>query len=263
MTIEIGAIEWVAKLDVPEAPGVADIGVRDVRTNTNNNLTPSYPTAGIAVGDTFIASIVINADAAHACTAMDTAYGTWILIGSRIANNVAVYVFRKPALGTEAGAASFDWNGTGTAHVGMASIIRYIGGNAGIENAVTRADTGLTNTLPAVSASGVARRAIAVVGWDDNGTNDAHPTGETGGDWQFRYGEATSTGTGDILLCVYDAALANGGTISGGSVTQDVGSQSATVGFALTGQAVAPPPTATSEVPMPAAFALVSTARRP
>jgi hypothetical protein len=56
----------------------------------------------------FLAGVTIHADAAHACA---TPSG-WNLVGSVTVGDLAGFVFRKVATGSESGSQAFNWGGT-------------------------------------------------------------------------------------------------------------------------------------------------------
>jgi hypothetical protein len=103
---------------------------------------------------------------------------------------------------------------------------------AAVESVATTSGALQPVNMPSVAAGGNFRLAVCFISCDDD--NDIDPsTGETGGDWT----EAVAEYFGGVntMINLQTAALASGGTISGGSATLSNDDGWVTSGFAVVG----------------------------
>jgi hypothetical protein len=101
-----------------------------------------------------------------------------------------------------------------------------------VEDIDTTAGSVQPVNMPSVTAGGNCRLAVCFIGCDDDNTIDPS-TGESGGDWT----EATAEYLGGIntMVNLQTAALATGGTISGGTSTLSNDDEWVTSSFAIVG----------------------------
>lgn len=100
--------------------------------------------------------------------------------------------------------------------------------------------TGTQVSMPTVATTGNERLAIACITVADNNTIDSS-SGESGGDWQEAAAEYTDSGDTGVCLQIQTAAMATGGTISGGQTPPDSSDPWAARAFALSGISTATP----------------------
>lgn len=226
------------------SPEFVQRGTAGVQTNNATDVGFTYPTEDVRADDLFLAAVVVN-DRGAAANVSNTASG-WTFV-SKIQNSEGcLSVFYKRAVGTESGAVTpFDWSASdGTNDVAFCQVFqyRYVDWTSGpIFGAATTASGDFTTlTPPTVTTSGENGLAICVQGYTDNMSGDPTISGATGGTWIAPRDRDSNTSADDIAVHIFQAPLAEAGTISGGATSMTgsspQSSRSMAIGFALIGQ---------------------------
>jgi len=191
--------------------------------NALSNPTPDYPATN-AAGDLFVLHVYCNTGSAS------TPSG-WTLQNSSTDGVVITYVFTRDTRSAGSESGTLAVTGTGSAIQARIHAYRNVATSAFVTGGATATSGSSTLSMPTVVAGGNARLAVSFIGCNsDSGMGSS--TGESGGDWVESVAELTS-GLGCGMQNQH-AALATGGTLSGGSMSHG-GSRAVCVAFALVG----------------------------
>lgn len=209
--------------------------------------TPVYHAAGAGVSGTGTLAVPQVAASAgtraylhvfvrHASAQTPTTPSGWTLIAGPHSTGTPTarqWVYREDTnrTGSESGTLSVTFAaGANQKTARMYAVANDSG--ATVEDVDTTSGTLQPVNMPAVTAGGNCRLAMCFIGCDDDDTIDAS-TGESGGDWT----EATTEYLGGVntMISLQVAALATGGTISGGTATLSNDDEWVTSSFAIVG----------------------------
>jgi hypothetical protein len=198
-------------------------------TDGTGTLNVAYPT-GIVAGS----GLLLHVHVRSASGQEPTASGWTTLAGPHSSGTPTSrqWVFGLIASGSESGSLSVTF-AAGTARK-TARMYRFTNvSSLSVESVATTAGTVQPVSMPSVTAGGNCRLAVCFIGVDDDDTIDAS-TGETGGDWTEATAEYLGSGL-NSMIALQTAALATGGTISGGTATLSNDDDWVASAFALVG----------------------------
>ena len=185
-------------------------------SGSGGSLTPGYP-AGMVSGDLMLLHVIIASTAETATTpaGFDKLSGPDDFSGARC------YLFAKIATGSEAGTLTVSFS---AANFKFARIYSFTGNETSTTAAATEdltVSTGADNSveMPTVDTTQNGSMAVGMTSSDSTSAT-GNATGETGGDWTKAVAEY-QTGIGQLQI--QTAAMASGGTISGGSYSSGTG----------------------------------------
>lgn len=212
-------------------PSYVNSGAADNRSNPGVDLTPGLP-ASLVSGNLLLAEVLIGGAGRSVATPTG-----WTLINDvqHSGDDLGLWLFGRISDGTET-AVAFDWNSTGNRD-GVAVVHQYTGNvttsvAAAIEAYSETEGSDTSIEIPSITAGGNERLAVAMLGCRIEATF-GDPSGETGGTWAID--AQTSYATGDLSIAALSAALATGGTISGGVSTATGTNIWLAQGFAIVG----------------------------
>jgi hypothetical protein len=208
-------------------PAFAEAGAGTDGTGT---LSVAFPVTGLAAGHVFLLHVHVRS-----ATGQDPTASGWTLLAGPHSSGTPTsrqWVYGKIATGSESGSQSVTF--AAGASRKTARMYRFTDvASLTVEDVDTTAGTTQPVTMPSVTAGGNCRRAVCFIGCDDDNTIDAS-TGESGGDWTEATAEYLGSGL-NSMVALQTAALATGGTISGGSATMSGDDDWITSSFALVG----------------------------
>lgn len=201
-----------------------------VGTADNTNVATATPAYGTnAAGDLFVMVV------AGRITSVTTPTGWTLQAGPNAQSGRRCYIYTRDtrSTGSESGTVSV----TMTANSAIAAIhtFRNVATSSFVEDVSTNGNAaGSSGVLPpAITAGGNFRLAVFACGSGTANTLADDIAGETGGTWVMRDEDLSASGN-DAAYALYTAALASGGTITGGAGVVDTEEHSS-VGFALVG----------------------------
>jgi len=184
-----------------------------VTTAAVGSLTPTYPSTGLAAGDTFW----LHVTARNQTTTVTTPSGWTLVTGpDNVATTARSYIFAKIAAGSESGTITVAF-GADAAVCKAARIYRFRGGGIVPQSTVLLSGSDATIEAPTLTATTPNALALAFVSEDSNRSVSSW-TGETGGDWTEAVSEfLTAAGLAGALQL--QTASLSSTTISGGLQT--------------------------------------------
>jgi hypothetical protein len=208
-------------------PAFAEAGTGVDGTGT---LAVPFPVTGLAAGHVFLLHVHVRAS-----TGQDPTVSGWTLLAGPHSSGTPTsrqWVYGKIASGSESGNQSVTFAAGSSRKT--ARMYRFTSvASLTVEDVDTTAGIAQPVNMPSVTAGGNCRRAVAFIGVDDDDTIDPS-TGETGGDWTEATAEYLGSGL-NSMINLQTAALATGGTISGGTATLSNDDDWIVSSFALVG----------------------------
>jgi hypothetical protein len=199
---------------------------------TSGTGTLSVPQVAASAGTRAYMHVLVRAASGQA---PDTPSG-WTLVAGPHATQTPTarqWVFRENAnrTGSESGTLSVTFAaGASQKTARMYAFSSDSGGT--LEDVDTTAGAVQPVNMPSVTAGGNCRLAVCFIGCDDDNTIDSS-TGESGGNWAEAVAEYL--GGTNTMINLQTAALATGGTISGGTSTLSNDDEWVTTSFAIVG----------------------------
>jgi hypothetical protein len=198
-------------------------------TDGTGTLSVAYPT-GISAGSCLLLHVHVRS-----ASGQDPTASGWTTLAGPHSSGTPTsrqWVFGLLASGSESGSLSVTF--AAGASRKTARMYRFTDvASLTVEDVDTTSGIAQPVTMPNVTAGGNCRLAVAFIGVDDDDTIDPS-TGESGGDWTEAVAEYLGAGL-NSMINLQTAALATGGTISGGTATLSNDDDWIVSSFALVG----------------------------
>ncbi len=217
-------------------------------TEFQPTISPTFSTDGAGIDGTGTLAVAYpaGATAAGACLLLHVHVRTssgqapntptdWVLLAGPHSSPTPTsrqWVFGKLASGSESGTLSVTF-AAGTSRKTARMYRVHDVSSLSVEGVTTTNGILAAIPMPTVPVGGVHRLVVAFVGVDDDNTISA-ATGATGGTWVEPVAEYLGS-AGTSMVQLQTAALASGGSISGGTSTMSGDDDSIVTAFALVG----------------------------